>query len=119
ILVAVALVLVAFAPYALLAVAGINGDEWQFMGILHNSRDGATYLSKMMLGMQGQWLVNFQHTPEPHSGAFLQVIYPMLGQLARLIGTPVLVVFHAVRAVAAIFMYMALYQLAATIWMRV
>src|SRR5690606_22859917 len=83
------------------------------------SRDGATYLSKMMLGMQGQWLVNFQHTPEPHSGAFLQVIYPLLGQLARLIDTPVLVVFHAVRAVAAIFMYMALYQLAATIWMRV
>jgi hypothetical protein len=118
-LAAVALVLLAFAPYVLLVLTSTTMGDWQFMGILHNSRDGATYLSKMMLGTQGQWLVHFQHTPEPHAGAFIQVIYPALGQLAGLTGVPVLILFHVVRAVGAVFMYLAIYQLAATIWMRV
>ncbi len=117
--VAVALVLLAFAPYGLLAVAGPSVDDWQFMGVLHNSRDGATYLSKMMLGTHGEWLVHFQHTPEPHGGALIQVLYPAMGQLAGLTGIPPLVVFHAARVIAAVIMYLALYQLAATIWMRV
>ena len=119
IFVAVALVLLAFAPYALLVFSGISNTEWQFMGVLHNSRDGATYLSKMMLGAQGQWLVYFQHTPDSHNGAFIQVIYPALGQLAALAGAPVSVVFHIIRIVVSMFMYLALYQLAATIWMKV
>jgi len=119
IFVAVALVLLAYAPYVVLVLSGVSGTDWQFMGILHNARDGATYLSKMMLGAQGQWLVHFQHTPEPHDGAFIQIIYPALGQLAGLLGTPMIVVFHIIRTVAALFMYMALYQLAATIWMKI
>ena len=119
IFVSVALVLLAYAPYAVLVLSGVSGSEWQFMGILHNSRDGATYLSKMMLGAEGEWLVHFQHTPEPHDGAFIQVIYPLLGQLAGLVGAPVGVVFHIIRLVASVFMYMALYQLAATIWMKI
>jgi hypothetical protein len=119
ILVATALVLLAFAPYGLLVISGVSETGWQFMGILHNSRDGATYLSKMMLGVAGEWLVHFQHTPEAHDGALIQVIYPLLGQLAGLTGIPVLVVFHIIRALVSVFMYLALYQLAATIWMRV
>lgn len=119
ILVAAALVLLAFAPYGLLVASGASAGDWQFMGILHNSRDGATYLSKMRLGADGDWLVHFQHTPEPHDGAFIQVIYPLIGHLAGLTGVPVLVLFHVVRVVASLFMYLALYQMAATIWMRV
>lgn len=118
-LVAVALVLLVFAPYGILALTSASTGDWQFMGILHNSRDGATYLSKMMLGVQGKWLVQFLHTPEPHNGAFIQIIYPALGQLAGLTGVPVLVLFHVARAVGAVFMYLAIYQLAATIWMRI
>lgn len=118
-LVAVALVLLAFLPYGLMVLTGTATSDWQFMGILHNSRDGATYLSKMLLGARGEWLVHFQHTPEPHDGAFIQVIYPALGQLAGLTGVPVLILFHVVRAVGAVFMYLAIYQLAATIWMRI
>ncbi|MBZ0301566.1 MAG: hypothetical protein K8J31_17605 [Anaerolineae bacterium] len=119
IVVAVALILLAFAPYGLLALRGPSEAGWQFMGILHNSRDGATYLSKMMLGTHGEWLVHFQHTPESHGGAFIQVLYPLLGQVAGLTGVPVLVVFHLMRALSAVLMYLALYQLAATIWMRI
>lgn len=91
---------------------------WQFMGVLHNYLDGATYLSKMVLGQRGDWLVHFQHTPEAHTGAFLQVLYLVLGHVARLTSLPVLIVFHVARLVASLFMYLALYQLGAAIWMR-
>ncbi len=111
-----ALVLLAFAPFLWVAVTA--GESWQFMGIINNYRDGATYLSKMMQGMNGSWLVHFQHTPEDHNGAFIQVIYPVLGQLARLANIQPIALFHAVRVVASLLMYIALYHLGAAIWTR-
>jgi hypothetical protein len=86
--------------------------------MLHNYRDGATYLSKMFLGTQGTLLVQFLHTPEPHNGALIQVLYPLLGQIAGLANISTIVLFHVARVVAGVFMYMALYQLGALIWMR-
>ena len=119
VIVSLGLLLLAFAPFALIALNSPSATDWMFMGILHNSRDGATYLSKMLLGVNGDWLVHFQHTPESHNSAFIQVMYPFLGHIAALLGAPVLIVFHVSRAIAALVMYLALYQLAATIWMRI
>ncbi len=117
ILVGSAFVLFAFSPLLWVALRGTPG--WQFMGVLHNFQDGATYISKMRLGYEGNWLVYFQHTPEPHIGAFIQVIYLLLGHVARLLSFPPIVVFHVARMLASLFMYGALYQLGATIWTRV
>ncbi len=117
ILVGSALVLLAISPLLWVALRGTPG--WQFMGVLHNYLDGSTYISKMQLGYEGSWLVYFQHTPEQHSGAFIQVIYLLLGHLSRLIAIPPIVMFHVARVGAALFMYVALYQLGATIWTRV
>jgi len=117
ILVGSALVLLAFSPLLWVALRGVS--DWQFMGVLHNFQDGATYLSKMQLGYEGNWLVYFQHTPERHSGAFIQVLYLLLGHLARLISISPIIVFHVARVGAALFMYIAIYQLGATIWTRV
>ncbi|MBI5669030.1 MAG: hypothetical protein HZC41_13580 [Chloroflexi bacterium] len=113
-----ALVALAFVPFLWVAVSGAAGTQWQFMGILNNYRDGATYLSKMGLGMEGSWLVYFRHTPETHSGALIQVIYPALGQLARLVNLQPIALFHAARVVASFVMYMALYQFGASVWVR-
>jgi len=117
ILIAGALALLAFAPLVWVALRGTPG--WQFMGTLHNYLDGATYFSKMRLGVEGEWLVTFQHTPETHSGALIQVLYPFLGQAAQVTGVPLMVMFHVARIGATVFMYVALYQLSATIWQRV
>lgn len=117
ILVGIVLVLLAFAPLLWVALHGTPG--WQFMGALHNYQDGATYISKIRLGYEGSWLVYFQETPETHNGAFIQVIYLMLGHLARLIAIPPIVIFHVARVGAALFMYVAIYQLGATVWTRV
>ncbi len=114
----VGLVLLAFAPFVLMLLSGLAASDWQFMGVLHNYRDGATYLSKMFLGTQGRLLLQFQHTPEPHNGALIQVLYPLLGQIAGFTNVSIIVVFHVARVIAGVFMYMALYQLGALIWMR-
>ncbi|MEP7290148.1 MAG: hypothetical protein ABI835_00140 [Chloroflexota bacterium] len=117
ILVGSALVLLAFSPLLWVALRGT--PDWQFMGTLHNFWDGASYLSKMRLGYEGSWLVYFQHTPEQHNGAFIQVIYLLLGHLSRLTAVPLIVMFHVARVGASLFMYVSLYQLGATIWTRV
>lgn len=114
----VGLVLLAFTPFVLILLSGVGASDWQFMGVLHNYRDGATYLSKMFLGTQGELLVQFLHTPEPHSGALIQVLYPLLGRIAGFANVSTIVIFHVARVVAGVFMYMALYQLGALIWMR-
>jgi hypothetical protein len=117
IIVSCALVLLAFLPLVWVALRGTPG--YQFMGTLHNYLDGATYLSKMRIGEDGGWMVTFQHTPETHNGAYIMVIYPLLGQLANATGVPLLVMFHAARVIASLLMYAAIYQLSASIWMRI
>ncbi len=113
-----ALVILAFVPFLWVGLSGANNNQWQFMGVLNNYIDGATYLSKMMQGYEGSLLIHFRHTSEPHNAIFIQIIYPLLGQLARLVSIPPIALFHATRVVASLIMYMALYHLAATIWPR-
>jgi hypothetical protein len=113
----VALVFIAFIPFMVVALTN-SSSQWQFMGMLNNPRDGATYLSKMMQGEEGDWMVHFQHTPEDHAGAFIQVLYPVLGQMARILRVPSIALFHAARIVASLVMYITLYYLGASIWMR-
>lgn len=112
-----ALILLTFAPLLWVALTGTA--EWQFMGALHNYLDGATYISKMVQGYNGNWLIFFQHTPEQYSGAFLQVLYPLLGHIARISAVPPIVMFHVARVGASLFMYVALYHFGATIWTKV
>lgn len=117
IVVAAGLALLAFAPFLWVAVS--DTSQWQFMGALHNYQDAATYIAKMAQGMHGAWLLQFWHTPEPHEGALLPMLYAVLGHLARLSSLPLIVVFHVTRIGAALFMYLSLYYLAASIWQRV
>ena len=105
-------------PYAGALAANASSSDWQFMGILANPQDGASYLSKIAQGMRGSWLLHFAHTPEPHTGAAIQIFYLMLGHLASLIGVSNLVIFHLARVVATLFMFSALYQFGATVWTR-
>ncbi len=112
------LVILAFVPFLWVGLSGANGNQWQFMGVLNNPLDGATYLSKMLQGYEGDWLIHFQHTSEPHNAMMLQILYPFLGQLSRVVSIPPIALFHAARVVASLIMYMALYHFAATIWPR-
>jgi len=81
-----------------------------FMGILVNPLDGMSYQAKMIQGYQGSWLFHLPYTPEPHHGVFLFTFYLGLGHLARLLGLQPILVFHAVRLVGGMFMFIALYR---------
>src|SRR5215510_3265338 len=101
------LILVAFAPFLWVAVSGVTSSQWQFMGILNNYQDGATYLAKMVQGIEGNWLVHFQHTPENHNAILYSTIYTALGHVAGLINLSPIPLYHVARVVASLVMYMA------------
>lgn len=112
------LVALTLLPYAWALASNESDQDWQFMGMLSNPKDGATYLSKIEQGRRGAWLFELRHTPEAHDGAGFHTFYLFLGHLARFTGLPSLVVFHLARVATSFFMFTALYQLGATIWVR-
>lgn len=112
------LVALTLVPYAWALATNQSQDDWQFMGMLSNPQDGATYLSKIEQGREGNWLFELRHTPEDHDGAGFHTFYLFLGHFARLTGLSSLVVFHLARVATGLFMYISIYQLGATIWVR-
>ena len=119
ILAAVALVGLALFPFIWVLLVDVSGSGWQFMGALHHYGDGAAHLARVQQGVEGAVLVRYLHTPEAHSGLLVDSLYALLGQVARLTSLDSIAIFHAARVGAAMFMYLAIYQLAATIWMRI
>lgn len=118
-LVSLTLILAAFVPFMAAAVRSNPASDWRFMGTLHQYHTSVAYLVRMEQGSTGNWLTHFQFTPEPHPSALIQPIYALLGQISRFTILSTTIVFHVARLSAALFMYMALYQLAASIWVRV
>jgi hypothetical protein len=112
------LVALTLLPYAWAFTSAAPASGHEFMGILYNPLDGATYLSKIGQGARGEWLFTLGHTPERHEGAFIQAFYLLLGHLARLVGFTPLVMFHIARLATGFMMYIAIYHLGSTIWQR-
>jgi hypothetical protein len=112
------LVALTLMPYAWALARNQTNDDWQFMGMLSNPVDGATYLSKIEQGRRGSWLFELRYTPEAHDGAGFHTFYLFLGHIARLTGLSNLLIFHLARVVTSFFMYISIYQLGATVWVR-
>ncbi|MCA9914739.1 MAG: hypothetical protein KC496_15405, partial [Anaerolineae bacterium] len=114
----VTLLLISFLPFLLLASFRPPGDDWQFMGVLHDHYDGAANLSRIQQGIDGNWLVDLRYSPEPYESALMQPIYTVLGQFARLTLPSPIMIFHLIRVLAAMLMFLTIYQLAASIWVK-
>ncbi len=112
------LVALTIVPYAWALARNQSTSEWQFMGMLTNPKDGATYLAKIEQGREGSWLFQLRHTPQQHDGAVFHTFYLFLGHAARVLALSSLVTFHLVRMATSFFMYISLYQLGATVWVR-
>jgi hypothetical protein len=112
------LVALTLVPYAWALARNESADSWHFMGMLSNPKDGATYLSKIEQGRRGDWLFELRYTPEAHDGAGFNTFYLFLGQTARITGLSSLVIYHLARVATSLFMFISLYQLGATIWVR-
>lgn len=112
------LLLFSFLPFLLLAAFSPPGEDWQFMGVLHDHYDGAANLSRIQQGIEGNWLVDLRYSPEPYESALIHPIYTVLGQFARLTLPSPIMIFHLIRVLAAMLMFLTLYQLAASIWVK-
>ncbi len=112
------LVAITLLPYAWAFASDTPNNDWQFMGMLANPQDGATYLAKIGEGARGQWLFTLAHTPEPSEGAALNMFYIVLGHISHLIGFSASLTYHLARVATGFAMYITLYHLGATIWRR-
>ncbi len=80
-----------------------------FTGFLLNPLDGFSYLAKMKQGADGSWLFSLPYAADPGPGTFLFVYHLLLGHVSRWTGISTIVVFHAVRVIAAGVMFLLVY----------
>jgi hypothetical protein len=112
------LVAATLLPYIWAFALNVPPDRWQFMGMLANHIDGATYISKIGEGINGQWLFTLNYTAEPHTGVAINEFYLLLGHIAGLLHIPALMMYHLARLVDGFIMYVSIYYLGASIWNR-
>jgi hypothetical protein len=94
------LIIIITLPYL---VADLSvGSAYQFRGFLLNPSDGNSYLAKMRQGFEGEWLFTLPFSSETGKGAFLFEFYLLLGHISRVLGLPLIVVYHACRIISAI-----------------
>jgi hypothetical protein len=94
-------------PYLIAWAATPPG--YQFGGILVNPFDGNSYLAKMRQGWVGMWQFHLTYTPEPHQGAHIYLFYLVLGHIARLLGVPLILVYHSARVLAGLALLIAVF----------
>ena len=112
------LVAATMIPYAWAFALNVGASNWQFMGMLANHQDGATYISKIDEGMRGDWLFTLSYTSEPHTGVAINEFYLFLGHISALTRIPPVLMYHIARLVTGFCMFLSLYYLGATIWAR-
>lgn len=88
-----------------------GGESHVFAGFLVNPVDGNTYLAKMRQGYCGEWTFTLPYSHEAGEGAFINMFYIFAGHLARITGWSLILTFHLLRVIGAVFLLLVLYQL--------
>jgi hypothetical protein len=97
-------------PYLFAQFSG--GEQSVFGGFLLNPQDGNSYLAKMMEGWNGSWQFTLPYTAEKGNGAFLFLFYLSLGQLSRLTGISLILMYHIARLAGAVLLVFSVRDLA-------
>jgi hypothetical protein len=114
-LIGVALIVLGLASLPYLVGALAAGPDRIFTGLQVNPLDGVSYLAKMRLGYNGEWLFRLLFTPEEGQGVFLFTYFIVLGQLARIFSLPLIVMFHLARLIGGFALLWMIYQLIARV----
>ena len=112
-MIGVSLIVLGLASLPYLAGALAAGPDRIFIGLQVSPLDGLTYLAKMRLGYNGEWLFRLVFTPEQGQGVFLLTHFMALGQVARLTRLPLIVVYHLARLMGGFALLWMIYQLIA------
>jgi hypothetical protein len=114
-LIGVSLIVLGLASLPYLVGALAAGPDRIFTGLQVNPLDGVSYLAKIRLGYNGEWLFRLLFTPEEGQGVFLFTYFIALGQLARIFSLPLIVVFHLARLIGGFALLWMIYQLIARV----
>ncbi|HEY44629.1 MAG TPA: hypothetical protein G4O11_11670, partial [Anaerolineae bacterium] len=89
-----------------------HGDRWQFTGFVFGVEDGNSYIAKMLLGSQGEWLFRTPYTSLPQSGVLAFLPYLLLGKFAagKAIHEQMVALFHLFRVFATPVAVVATYK---------
>ncbi|MCX7841054.1 MAG: hypothetical protein N2559_16585, partial [Anaerolineae bacterium] len=99
-------IMLGLLPYILGYVLVHPGME--YTGLLINVEDGG-YLSKIRQGIEGAWFYQIPFTTEEHAPAFIQIFYLALGHAARVLNLSATTMWHLVRVVADVILFIVLY----------
>ncbi len=109
---AAVVVVVTTVPYT--AGFAAAGGEWAFSGFVFGVEDGNSYIAKMRLGAEGEWLFRTPYTTQPQHGVIAFLPYLLLGKLASppAVHEQLVALFHLARALAVPLEVFATYRLA-------
>lgn len=92
---AIAIVLLSSVPYVWGML--IRPPGHQFLGLTHNIDDGAVYLSWMRQAADGHFFIRNLFTNDPQPAKAFNVLFLLMGLVARVTGFPLIWVFHLFR----------------------
>lgn len=112
-------ILVAFLPFVVIVLTNPIQSDTQFMGVMHDVQDSAAQITRMQQGADGEILLDFLYSPQQQDTALVHPLYALLGQLVRYSQLSPTIIFHLMRIFVSLFMYLTIYNLGASIWVRV
>ncbi|HEX7557103.1 MAG TPA: hypothetical protein VF338_10800, partial [Leptolinea sp.] len=107
----IALLFVASALPNLIGYFSTNPKQ-VYSGVVFNPIDGYTYLAKMQIGKNGDWLFTLPFTAQAGEGRLLYPFYIAAGQLFNQIRIPLSVGFNVLRLIGYVLLVLFLVNLA-------
>jgi hypothetical protein len=98
-----------FASLPTLYAWSLADEEHVFTGFVYNTEDGNSYLAKMRLGAEGEWLFHIFYTAEAHDPAMAFPLHILLGKLAAAGGLSLVLVYHLARVVFGLLLLWTIY----------
>ena len=106
---AVSLIVLALTSLPYILGYALAPADMEFGGLVMNIEDSQSYLAKMLQGAQGRWLYHIPFTPEEHEGAFVGGFYLFWGWVARLLGLPIIYLWHTSRILGGALLLLVTY----------
>jgi hypothetical protein len=93
----------------------LQGEDWRFTGFVFGVEDGNSYIAKMLLGAQGEWLFRTPYSTSYQRGVVAFLPYLLLGKLAAGQGMheQLTALLHLFRVLAIPLAVLATYQFTA------
>lgn len=118
-IVSLTFILFTFSPFIFIVLTNPIQSSTQFMGAIHDIEDSAAQIARMQQGATGELLLDFVYTSQEQDTALIHPLYALLGQLVRYSQLSPTIIFHLIRIFVSLFMYLTIYNLGASIWVRV